>query len=167
MKREKLTLKQTKFVRETARTLNPTEGAMRAYDVVKRSTASEIAKENLDKPYVKKALEELLEEKMTKEEVLGVLSRNIEQDKNISASNQAIDIRFKLSGDYAPVKSMSINKNISSEERSKRIDELIAQLAELRAPSPALNTAPMAEAEEPTSDALEENISEDGGEHPR
>ncbi len=60
-KKSQLTVKQKEWVSETIATKNPTEAAYRAYDVKDRHNASVIASENLLKPYLREALNEMLE----------------------------------------------------------------------------------------------------------
>ncbi len=58
-KKKKLTLKQTKFVKEFLETGNATEAASRAYNANNRNTANSIATENLAKPAIKQSIEEV------------------------------------------------------------------------------------------------------------
>ena len=61
-------MRQNKFVKETVKTMNPTEGARRSYNiggkggVNNNETARAIASENLTKPLVRKAFKEMLAE---------------------------------------------------------------------------------------------------------
>jgi hypothetical protein len=75
----------------------------------------------LDNDRVKKSLKEVLEESgLNKEEISKLLKRNAQQDKNIPASNQAIDIAVKIDGSYAPEKSVKLNLSLEG-----NIDETI------------------------------------------
>ena len=70
-KKEKLTLRQGKFVKETVKTLNPTEAAKRAYNLGSKggsktqkqidNTASVIACQNLRKLKIKESIQALME----------------------------------------------------------------------------------------------------------
>ena len=54
---------------------------------------------------VERALKEELKDKgLNNEDVAQILSRNANQNKSISASNQALDIAIKVRGEYAPEK---------------------------------------------------------------
>ena len=136
----KLTLKQKKFVEVTAQTLNPTEGARQAYNLGSRGnkdkeamtkTATVIASENIAKPYVKKALAEIMEEQGVNDTlVTSILKRNIKQNKNLPASNQVADMYFKLNGKYAPEK--RVNLNINQMNIDNKIKELQDELQQLQ-----------------------------------
>jgi len=70
---------------------------------------------------VQRSLKEVLEESgLDKEEISKLLKRNAQQDKNIPASNQAIDIAVKIDGSYAPEKSVKVNLDLTG-----NIDESI------------------------------------------
>ena len=71
VKERELTLKQKKFVRVTAKTLNPTEGAVQAYNVNgNRDLAHTIASENMRKPLVKKALAKAMSTNKQEKDIL-------------------------------------------------------------------------------------------------
>jgi len=137
----KLTLKQKKFVKVTAQTLNPTEGARQAYNLKGKtgvkdkdkqvSLATTIASDNMTKPAIKKALQEVLEEqKVNSEFKTRLMKRNAEQESNIPASNQAIDMLNKIMGDYAPIR--SININVTPDNINNRLKELEDELKQLQ-----------------------------------
>jgi hypothetical protein len=56
-KKPKLTKKQRGFVKDYVLTENGVQSALKNYDVVDYKTASVIASENLDKPYIREAIE--------------------------------------------------------------------------------------------------------------
>jgi len=67
-----MTLKERAFIKETAKTLNPTEAVRKVYDIgskggsktktQEQKTASAIAKENLGKPRIRKAIDSIVEQ---------------------------------------------------------------------------------------------------------
>jgi len=137
----KLTLKQKKFVKITAKTLNPTEGAKQAYNLKGKTglkdkhkqitLATTIASENMTKPDIVKAIEQEIDDLFEKDELkpIQIHKRNMAQNKNIPASNQALDMYYKIKGKYAPVK--SINLNINPQNIDNRIKELQNELKQL------------------------------------
>ena len=60
MAKQKLTIKQRKFVKRYADTGNATKSAMKVYDTSNYNTAKSIGYENLTKPHIKKALDEIM-----------------------------------------------------------------------------------------------------------
>lgn len=82
----------------------------------------------------KQSLMELMEEKgLNKEIITKIHLRNLKQKKNISASNEAINIFHKLEGNFAPEKQEKRNINISldSSEVLKRLNEVQEEIREL------------------------------------
>jgi len=132
----KLTLKQQAFIRETAKTLNPTEAVRKVYQLgknggsktkeLKDNTANSIAYENLRKPEIQKGFKELLKDKLDDKERSNLLARNARQSKNLPASNQALDMSIKIHGDYTAEKKIVMNitpDNVNKLIQSK-LDEL-------------------------------------------
>lgn len=121
-----LTLKQKKFVEVTAKTLNATEGARQAYNLggkggtSNETTVRTIASENLTKPNIAEAIETLLKEDKTSVEMIH--KRNMAQNNSIPASNQAVEMYYKLNGSYAPERSVNLNINLDN------VDEHIKDL---------------------------------------
>jgi len=135
-KPRKLTLKQKKFIKITAETLNPTEGARQAYNLggkdgkktKERQTtlATTIANDNMTKPDIQQGLREVLSKDIDVNKRSMLLNRNASQKNNLSASNQALDMLIKISGDYSPEKKLNINVN--ADNIDKRIKELQDEL---------------------------------------
>ena len=72
------------------------------------------------------SLREVLTERgFDDDSVRKLLHRNASQNKNLPASNTALDMVLKVRGDYAPEKRMNVNMNIKSETDA---DELISRL---------------------------------------
>ena len=135
--KKRLTLKQARWVEETVKTLNPTEAARRVYKVKNSSVAKVIAHENLTKPYLQEALGERLRGLgLDDERIAAIHRRNLEQSENISASNTALDMLYKLSGAYAPEKRANLNVSlnaVSAAELDDRIRENTINLRRLGA----------------------------------
>lgn len=137
-----LTFKEEKFLKETLKTLNPTEAVRRTYNLGSKNgsktlkklnnTASVIASQNLRKLHLIRAIkEELEEQELNDEEISTILKENIFQRKNISASNAAIDIYHKLKGNYSPEKKENINLNLTGKELEEAIQERLDELKKL------------------------------------
>lgn len=136
---KKLTLKEDRFTTITAQTLNPTQAVRETYQIGKNGggktkkkreqTIRLIAHENLQKPHIKESLTVKIEALLKKDKtsVENIHKRNIEQD-NISASNQALDMYYKLGGEYSPEKRLNINANLTEHNVDSRIEELKQQL---------------------------------------
>ena len=93
---------------------NGTQTATELYNAKTRHTAKSIASENLTKPVFQKAIIQELEKRgVNKEFVSGIHKRNIQQDKNLPASNTGLDMYYKLEGDYAPEKRQELGLNIN------------------------------------------------------
>lgn len=135
---KKLTLKQEKFVRITAKTLNPIEAVRQTYNLGakkgkdKDNTASSIAVENMRKPAIKQELREVLAEDIDSNKRSMLISRNATQSKNIPASNQALDMLNKIGGDYAPEKHINANVNITNNNIDKKLEDIINELKQLQ-----------------------------------
>ena len=133
-KKPRLSLKQKIFVKETVRTLNPTEAARIAYNAKKDQTSRVIASENLAKPYLREAIEERLEEAgITDDLLFSEHKKVIIQSKHLPSKNGAIDMAYKLKGSYAPDKKQVSNLNINindTEQVLKRLKDLKDELKE-------------------------------------
>lgn len=143
----KLTLKQKAFIKETARTLNPTDAVRKVYQLgknggskkkeLKNNTANSIAYENLRKPDIQRGFKELLKNKLDDNERTRLLTRNAKQDKNLPASNQALDMSIKITGDYEPEKKITLN--ITPDNVNKLIEAKFNELKQLRAEGQTTN----------------------------
>ncbi len=89
------------------------------------NTASHLGRENLRKlPIIKYLHKVLSDEGFTKEKVELQHFKNIVQDKNISASNTAIDMYYKKTGEYKPLEvKHGINERLEEflDKQSKQI----------------------------------------------
>lgn len=110
-RRKKLTLKQKLFCQYYLETLgNGTEAVIRAgYKVTSkegqpdRILAKSIASENLTKPYIRKHIDKLLKAKGFNDDSVKLQHLSlISQSKNLPVKVRAIDLYYKVKGDYAP-----------------------------------------------------------------
>lgn len=110
-KKKRLTLKQKLFCKYYLETLgNATESVIRAGYGVKRKSgqpdrilAKSLASENLAKPYIRKHINELLKAKGFNDESVKLQHLSlISQSKNLPVKVRAIDLYYKVKGDYAP-----------------------------------------------------------------
>jgi len=140
-KEKKLTLKEKKFVRLTAETLNPSEAVRRTYNIGskggvndklhKENVIRQIANENLTKPAIRKSLQEVLEDNGVNNDLITrITTRNLKQNKNLPASNQVLDMLHKIKGNYTPER--RININVTPDNINNRLQELEDELKQLQ-----------------------------------
>ncbi len=129
--KDNLTLKQRAWVQKTAQTLNATQAAREVYEIKgSDEVAKEIASENLAKPYLKAALlEELENQGVNFNWIVSKHKRNAGQDKNLPASNTALDMLNKIIGIYAPEERKNLNLNLNLSD-PKAINDYIANLTD-------------------------------------
>lgn len=138
----KLTLKEQQFIKITAKTLNPTQAVRETYQLGKNggsktkeqksNTASIIASENLRKPHIIKGLREEMEEQGVNNKLItSITKRNLEQNKNLPASNQIIDMYNKIKGNYTP--EVKVNVNVNPANIDKLIEAKINEYKQLQA----------------------------------
>ncbi len=146
---KKLTLKEKQFVKITAQTLNPTQAVRETYQIGKNggskdkkhknNTIVQIARENLTKPHIVKSLQEAMEEKgIDNELIISITKRNLQQDSNIPASNQVLDMIHKLKGNYAPDR--RVNINITPDNIDNLLNERIREVEALRVAGHQIDT---------------------------
>ena len=103
--KDKITMRQKKFVRETIKTLNPTEGARRSYNLGGKGgkdndkTAKSIAAENLAKPVVRIAFKDMLA-KIDEQPLIDELEKIAYAPEDKRAKITAIQELFKLKDLY-------------------------------------------------------------------
>jgi len=106
MARRELTVKQRKFVKEYAASGNGTRAALAAYDTTDPHTAEVIASENLRKPGVQAAVDELLDAQgLSDAELLAVHARFLalhrsEDPQEKALALKALDMAYRLKGAY-------------------------------------------------------------------
>jgi len=96
------------------------------------STQSVMAGEYLNKPYVQRTVHELLKEKLGEDGIANIHKRNLKQSRNISASNTALDMYYKLEGSYSPDKSITVQVKYSKEQVEEQLKLLQDQLSTLQ-----------------------------------
>lgn len=109
-KKRKLTKKQRGFVRDYVLTENGVQAALKNYDVADYKTAAVIASENINKPYVKEAIEEV------KRTVAEALTDELLLEKHLALLDQA---RF----DY-----FTFPKKMSDEEVEEKVNAVGMEL---------------------------------------
>lgn len=127
----KLTLKQKLFCQHYIETFgNGTEAVIRAgYKVdkkgkVNRNLAKSIASENLTKPDIRERIDELLEASGFNDESVKLHHLDlISQSENLTVKAKAIDMYYKLSGNYSATKIEQRNPDL--EAALDRIDKLL------------------------------------------
>lgn len=136
---EKLKLKAKVYAKTYIKNkFNGTKTALELYDTTDRNVAHAIASENLHKPVFRNAIVEEMEKQGIDDEFINrIIKRNTEQDKNYSASNQAIDIALKVQGKYAPerkeTKTISLNINTSDpKEVEQALTTLLKEIETLK-----------------------------------
>ena len=112
---------------------NGTEAYLKVYPRVKdRSVANVNSSRKLSKASTQSVLTEVMEERgITKDFISDTLKRNIKQSENYSASNQAVDIYAKLTGEYAPEKRQTLSVSLKGEDLDKAIKTLTEELNSL------------------------------------
>ena len=129
---KKIELKAKQFAKKyIENNYNGTETAMQVYNAKNRNVAHNIASENLQKPTFQKAIQEALEDSISTKDRISLVERNAKQSHTLPASNTALDMMFKIMGDYAPDKSERITITLTGAEalvRLREIDEEIRAL---------------------------------------
>lgn|SRR3989338_3619211 len=146
MARQKLTIKQRGFIREFIDTGNATKSALKVYGTKDYNTAKSIGCENLTKPYLKRAIEELMICNEITDEMLfsrlraGLNAVKIAEYKgelvetNIPDHNirhKFLDTILKLKDMYPSAKIESRNINIDMELEKMSKEELGALMKKL------------------------------------
>lgn len=117
---EGLTKKQREFVKEYAKTENGTQSALKAYDVKDETVAASVATENLRKPYIATAIEEVkrtlaerIPDELLEKRHLDLLNKVDDKGNiDVQAISKGLDMGYKLKGAYAPEKTQSLNVNV-------------------------------------------------------
>ena len=114
-------LNGTKTIKETHAPKN---------DIVARTMATEY----IAKPYVKKAIIEELENRgLDNGLILKIHKRNLIQKENLPASNTALDMIYKIKGEYAPDKKLTITAKYKDvEEVRQRTNQLLKELKDIK-----------------------------------
>lgn len=133
---DKLTKKQEKFIEVYADTHNGTKAALEAYNTDSPTTAAVIASENLRKPNIIAAIEEVLPERVLLQVHREGLFASREIWKNNNATKKVehvgdeadhsvrakfLDMAYKLKGVYAPEKHAHLHVHTEPSERVKEL----------------------------------------------
>lgn len=138
----KTEIKAKRFIKDYIETgFNGAEAARRNFNIKKSGTktqevvlASVMGNEYLNKPYVKQQLAEVLEDDgFNDDDIRSILKRNAQQNKNLPASNSAIDMVLKVRGAYAPDKRAIIYKDLTDKDLDDKLKELTEELKQLSA----------------------------------
>ena len=144
-RKNRLTKKERNYVKEYIKTGGDgTIAALRSYDVEKSkspmNTAAAISSENLNKPHIVKAIQEMLPDDLLAERHLELLNKrevritriNGQEEKELidspdtQAVTRALDMAYKIKGSYAPEKRIIANITLKTQELS---DEELEELA--------------------------------------
>lgn len=138
---KKIEVKAKKFAKEYLKNgMNGTEAALKIYKVgrlggnpeFKRKTASTIANKNLSKPvFIKAIIEELEKAHLNDAFAAKIHKRNLAQSKNLSASNTALDLYYRIKGYYEPQKNLNLNLNLDLNKIDAEISATLKAIKEL------------------------------------
>lgn len=139
-----LTKKRRGFVKDYVKTGNATEAAVRNFDVKDREVAKSVGSELLTFPDVKEAVEKItralaeripddLLEKVHIEGLAATQGRftpegELIQLPDYSTRHKYLDSGFKLKGAYAPEKSVTLNLNADSTDRTRELGDRLNRL---------------------------------------
>ena len=98
--RTKPTFKQKQFAKVYVATKgNGVKSALQTYNPKNYTTANAISTENLQKPLVQEEIRKVLEEKgLTIDHITTIHKRNLDQSKQLSVSQSAVETGYKLHG---------------------------------------------------------------------
>lgn len=129
-----LTKKQRGFVKDYIKNGNGTQAAINNYNTTDENTAAVIASENLIKPKIQNAiLEALPDELLSQIHREGLFaskaiyikteagSEKVDEEPDYAVRHKYLDTAYKLRGDYAPEKSITVNIDSTPTERLKKI----------------------------------------------
>jgi hypothetical protein len=125
---EKLTAKQKKFVLEKASGKTATQAALNTHEVSSRKIAKDVGAELMTNPKIKVALQDLLDLHLPQEDRIKRLKHWIDHN-DPTASLKALDLSWKLGGDYAPEKHEVVR---SYKQEVNELHELLNLLAEVK-----------------------------------
>lgn len=132
---EALTLKEQRFCIEVANGRTQTQAAMNSFECGSLQSAKVIGSQLMDKPEIEMAISDLMAEAgLTKRYRLQRLRQHVDSS-SADVSLKALDQSWKLSGDYAPEKHMTMNISYPAisrklEEIRKEKEQLLKELAD-------------------------------------
>lgn len=117
MKKQKLTRKQEKFVKEFIDTGNGTQSALKAYDTTDEVTAGSIAWENLRKPQIQQAIQDSA--KIAQSVILELAKKAKNEQVRLGASKDILDRAGFKPVEKQEVKQEIIDNSLTEEEKQK------------------------------------------------
>ena len=112
--------------------MNATKTIIQEKPHITYKSATVLATRMLANKGFQKAIVEVLEDAgLTQEKVAEVHRRNAIQEENLTASNTAIDMYYKIKGDFAPQQKETINLNLTGDELKEYKENLLKELKEL------------------------------------
>jgi hypothetical protein len=141
-----LSVKQRRFVAEYVSSGNGTQAALAAYDTEDPHTAHAIASENLRKPVIQDAVNELLDaEGLSDAKLLAIhahyLSLCASADPRLKALGlKALDMAYKLKGAYAPERHRIETEQHLPAEAIEQLTRVLREVQEFE--HPELNKDP-------------------------
>lgn len=137
----KLTKKQRGFIKDYLKTGNGTQTVIKHYKVNSENVAGAIASENLRKPKIRKAIEDMLSDELLRDRHLELLNkREIIKDSrgngevidspDTMAVSKGLDMAYRIKGKYAPEKHLNLNIEVfkPSNEEKERADNALLDI---------------------------------------
>ena len=128
MTKQKAKLRAHEYIKQRG---NATKTILALQPTMNYNVATNAASRMLGDANFNEALIEILEDKgLSKENISVLLNRNMKQEVNIPASNQAIDIWSKMTGAYKPERkeTQTTNLNINLDTRIHDLEQELQQL---------------------------------------
>lgn len=121
-----LTERERAFVIQKAKGKSNTQAALESCDATSRESAKAIGSTLANKPEVKQAIDEVMENCGLTRTYRVIKLKNHVDNRDPGISLKALDMSFKLDGSYAPEKHVSLsNINIGTEGFDKRYQEFL------------------------------------------
>ncbi|HEB13505.1 MAG TPA: hypothetical protein ENI13_00830 [candidate division CPR3 bacterium] len=109
--------------------LNATKTMRKLKPHITNGTAKFYGSKMLNNAGFQRALKDEMDSQgITSEKLTELLNRNMGQENNLPASNTAIDMAFKVRGDYAPEKKLNVNLTLQGKELDKAIKEKLEEI---------------------------------------
>ncbi|MBI5749542.1 MAG: terminase small subunit [Nitrospinae bacterium] len=126
---EKLTDKERRFAVEVVKGRTATQAALNSFDVSSMNSAKVIGSQLMQKPDVKMAIDDLMEyHGLTRSYRIQRLKEHVDHQDPV-VSLKALDMGFKLTGEYAPEKHQTVSAQfVISDELRKQVSESLKEL---------------------------------------
>lgn len=134
---KRLSNKEKGFVADYILGETGTQAALNNYDTESSKVAGVIAAENLAKPRIQQAIEEALPDHMLNEihreglfatKGIFIEGQKVDEDADFLVRAKYLDMAYKRKGSYAPEKSVNINLDGTSTERTKELGDRLIKL---------------------------------------